>query len=236
MHRDIKPANIRLTPDGQTKLLDFGLARHFSYRMTEPGTVLGTLDFMAPEQIGDAGSVDIRADIYALGGTLFWCLTGKTPFLPKENIVQQISCRQTQPPPSVRTWRPEIPADLDAIVTRMMALHPDDRHATPQVVMQALLPFLKPEMRDGFIQPLERLNVQPGGESNQRHHQILVVDDEPEIRRFCRFALEAEDGPRCDEAANGLFALEMIGAKRYDLVLSDIDMPEMTGPQVCRHL
>ena len=102
--------------------------------------------------------------------------------------------------------------------------------------MQALLPFLKPEMRDGTPPTSDGLGVQPGAKGQKRTHQILIVDDEAALRQLCRFALEAEDGPRCDEAANGQLALEMIAAKRYDLVISDIDMPEMTGPELCRHL
>ncbi|MSU78659.1 MAG: response regulator [Gemmataceae bacterium] len=237
VHRDIKPSNILVNSDSQTKLLDFGLARHFSHRLTEPGMLLGTLAFMAPEQIGDAGAVDIRADIYALGGTLYWCLTGKYPFVTKTSIGQQIAYRLTQLPPPVRASRPEIPAELDAVVTRMMAPRPDDRYATPAIVMQALLPFLKPDVRDCIVPTAERYAAQSGRKGSFRtHHNILIVDDEPNMRLFCRCVLEAKDGPQCDEAADGVLALAKIKEKRYDLVLTDIDMPEMTGPEVCRYL
>ena len=203
VHRDIKPSNIRLTPDGQAKLLDFGLARDTNRRITAPGTMLGTVDYMAPEQFSDAGAVDIRADIYALGGTLYWCLTGKIPFLHKGTIIQDVTSRKDQKPPSLRALRPEIPASLDAVVSRMMAPLPEDRYATPQEVMQAMVAFLKPEMRDGIFPGQKRPSAQEVSQEANRKQRILIVDDEPSIRALCRAVFEGKDWPECDEAADG---------------------------------
>lgn len=144
IHRDIKPSNILLTPAGTAKLLDFGLVHLFGNRLTEPHTALGTIDYMPPEQAGDACAVDIRADIYALGGTLFWCLTGRPPFLSRGNITRELIQRRTQAPPSLRAWRSEVPVELEKIVQRMMATNPYDRYPTPQAVAQVLFPFSTP--------------------------------------------------------------------------------------------
>src|SRR5262249_8120498 len=132
----------------QAKLLDFGLAQHFHRRLTEPGTVLGTVDYIAPEQARDSSSVDGRADIYSLGGTLFWCLTGRLPFPANKSITQDLVARLTQPAPSIRVHRPDLAPELDAVVTRMMALNPDDRFPTPQAVMRSLLRFLDQRTRE----------------------------------------------------------------------------------------
>ncbi len=239
-HRDIKPSNILLTPEGQAKLLDFGLARHISSRMTEPGVLLGTVDYMAPEQVKDASSVDVRADIYGLGGVLYWCLTGQLPFPAGDNVVQSLACRVTQQPPSLRAALPEAPAELDAVVARMMALKPEDRYPDPQAVMQALLPFLRTGLREPHPQgeaaeAPHSLRVADEVEEGQAAARILVVDDDPTIRSFCRHVLASET-VECDEAADGAQALEAVRSRPYDLVLLDLHMPEVSGPEVCRRL
>jgi response regulator RpfG family c-di-GMP phosphodiesterase len=239
VHRDIKPSNIRVTPDGQAKLLDFGLVRQSHNRMTEPGTVLGTLDYLAPEQASDASSVDIRADIYGLGGTLFWCLTGETPFAAEGNFRENLIRRLTQSPPSLRARKPGSSAELDAVVARMMACNPDERYPTPQAAMNALLRFLKPESQEQLLFPHN--GSTPGLASSvvadraSGLRRVLVVDDSPTIRQFCAFALQ-EEGIPCDEVANGYEALAALGTRSYDLVLSDWQMPGMTGLELCRKI
>ena len=240
IHRDIKPSNILVTPDGQAKLLDFGLARRTRDRhLSDPGTVLGSLDYMAPEQAGASGAIDQRADIYALGGILWWCLTGQPPFPAHNTLIEELLARQHQLPPSLRRIRPELPEELDAIVRKMMALRPDDRQQTAQAVMSTLLPFLSegsaPDHRRAeSAKPMFRPHPATDRTTSTMRN-VLVVDDEAVGRYLCRRALE-DEGFACDEAVNGKLALEALQKKPYDLVLLDIQMPELMGPELLRRI
>src|SRR5262249_16441895 len=98
VHRDIKPSNLLLTPQTQVKILHFGLAPLRRRRHTEADAMLGSVDYMAPEQARDARSVDIRADIYGLGGILYWLLVGHKPFPGDRPVVEELLARQRESP------------------------------------------------------------------------------------------------------------------------------------------
>ncbi len=128
IHRDVKPHNILLTPDGQPKLTDFGIARVLEEPgLTMDGRVLGTGDYLAPEQA--AGEpLDERADVYALGVLLYHALIGEVPF-HADSYLETARLHANAPIPSVRDVRPELPERLDQIIRHALAKRPEDRYA-----------------------------------------------------------------------------------------------------------
>jgi serine/threonine-protein kinase len=146
VHRDVKPANVAVDRAGTVKLLDLGLVRTGDALTVLSGTrpVLGTVDYLAPEQARDSSAVDTRADVYGLGGTVFYLLAGRPPF-PDGSPGRKLLAKQTADPPPVHTLRPEVPAGLSAVIARMLARDPADRHQTPAAAADALAPFAAPE-------------------------------------------------------------------------------------------
>src|SRR5579871_1375874 len=130
VHRDIKPHNIIVGPDGRLKVTDFGIARSGASQMTEAGSIVGTAQYLSPEQARGA-PVDPRSDLYSLGIVLYEMLTGKVPFTgetPVEIAMKHLS--QVPEPPS--SLRKDVPHDLDAVVMRALAKDPEQRYATAE--------------------------------------------------------------------------------------------------------
>ena len=148
VHRDIKPSNMMLTREGVVKVLDFGVARSFAdtaaaERLTATGMLLGTADYLAPEQWDNPHAVDTRADIYSLGCTLYHLLAGHPPFSgPRyQSVLTKMRGHLETPPPAIRDERPEVPAELAEVLDRTLAKDPADRFATPGELVGALEPF-----------------------------------------------------------------------------------------------
>lgn len=147
VHRDIKPGNLLLDEKGIVKLLDLGLARFFedaeenSLTIEHNETVLGTADYLSPEQALDSHNVDLRSDIYSLGCTLFFLLAGHPPF-PEGTMAKRLLAHQLDEPRSIRRDRPDIPDSLVSRLSKMMAKNPDDRFQTAKETSAALLQWL----------------------------------------------------------------------------------------------
>jgi serine/threonine protein kinase len=148
VHRDIKPNNLMCTRPANRaviKVLHFGLAKVTSERaldtgLTQEGQMLGTPDFIAPEQTVDARSADIRADIYSLGCSLYYLLTGGPPFRAN-SLYELLQAHHSMDAMPLNLARPEVPIEVAAIVAKMMAKEPERRFQTPAEVADALAPF-----------------------------------------------------------------------------------------------
>ncbi len=141
IHRDMKPSNLLLAETGQVKLVDFGLVRQFSSRLTDPGVLLGTVEYMSPEQSCDPSTVGSQADIYGLGATMFWLLTGEPPYQRGRSLAESLRLLQNTPPRRLRTLLPSAPEELDTLLAKMLHRDPTRRPALPLTVINALLPF-----------------------------------------------------------------------------------------------
>ena len=196
IHRDLTPGNLLLDRQGIIKILDLGLAR-FHLDNHDPITqrfdekaVLGTADYLAPEQALRASEVDIRGDIYSLGATGYYLLTGRPPFDDAKTVTQKLLAHQTRHPESIHNVRPEVTAALTAILERMMAKNPLDRFQSPAEVIRALFPWQSTPMAPPAEEDLPRrsprarrlsgfANSQTSNRSSDKARQYRPRADDP---------------------------------------------------------
>ncbi len=206
IHRDIKPANLLVSfpPQLETgsavpgadvagqpvvKILDFGLARlanetHVDAALTETGQIMGTADYIAPEQARDTKAADIRSDIYSLGCTLFRLLAGEVPF-QGQSVMEKLMARAMGDAPRIRTLRAELPAELDECLARMVAREPAARLQTPAEVAAAMahfaaapvnpVPFSLREAASTWVMPASGRGLEPASDIDPGLQEFLAV-------------------------------------------------------------
>lgn len=138
VHRDVKPSNIMIGADGDARLIDFGLAKNMhelSLGITSDGETLGTVGYMAPEQVRTAREADHRADVYALGATLFHCLAGRPPFVARSEAQLMEELERSTPPLDLLVG---VPLSVVTFVVKLLQRRPEDRHQSPAAVLAAV--------------------------------------------------------------------------------------------------
>ena len=164
IHRDIKPSNLLLRTDGVLKVSDLGLARigWAGEGGQDKNRLVGTADFVAPEQALNSKTVDTRADIYSLACTLFYLLTGRPPF-GGDSLTKRLAQHQTAPVPDIRTFRSDCPSGIAELTMRMMAKRPEDR---PKSAVELLAQLKRLGAVAGDGTPPQRLQVAPAGDTS----------------------------------------------------------------------
>ncbi|MDG2381949.1 MAG: serine/threonine-protein kinase [Pirellulaceae bacterium] len=220
VHRDIKPANCLVDRVGVVKVLDMGLAKFSqdekSLSSVHKDSVVGTADYLAPEQAVNSSKVDARADIYGLGGTLYFLLTGHPPF-PEGTLTERLLKHQREEPASIFEDRSDAPATLVDVCRRMMMKNPNERVQTAAGVVEQLRHWLAGrgygEQPTGSTPP--RIGAGNDGETTNRLERLVATSALPETEEKTSDTVSANTG---DTAA--------IGGREEDLTLAPIDEEE----------
>jgi serine/threonine protein kinase len=235
VHRDIKPANILVDRRGAVKILDLGIARLPGDDTQLPGdgseVILGTLDYLAPEQAIDSTAVDARADLYALGATLYFLLAGHPPF-PGSDLRHKLAAKQYSDPPPVHRLRPDVDAGLAEVIQKLLAREPAQRYPTAADAAAALAPFaaLPPNFPARLFQPKRPSTVH----DEVRAHE---VDPMPPTQRIVRAGLRPampdEPQPPYDALREGTPTAELRKAPTDPAIalVPDRELPKPSEPE-----
>ena len=188
VHRDVKPSNLMLDCHGQVRILDFGLAQisfwdSGSAEITTVGQLMGTLDYMAPEQAERGGAVDYRADLYSLGATLFRLLTGRAPLAAAPNLtpLEKLRLLGSHKPPRLRSLRPDAPSGLGDIVDSMLSRDPALRPASAIHAAELLEPYANDADLIGLLQRAKSNPIRDESDMNWNPLWQRGLIDEPSV-------------------------------------------------------
>jgi serine/threonine protein kinase len=273
IHRDIKPANLLRDAAGTIKVTDLGLARFANTvesaaagSITQAGSILGTVDYMSPEQALGAIDIDHRADIYSLGATLHFLLLARPPY-QGESLMATLFKHKMAPIPSLAKDRPEVPAALDAIFHRMLAKEPADRFPTMADVVRALedvhahLPDTITTAPQGLARPVPTSAAGPSlpsslppetslsastGTTGQTTKfelalrgsslKVLLVEPSRTQSGIIRKYLQVQGVQGIVAAGSGQDALQAVRAERPHTIICALHLPDMTGVQLAHQV
>ena len=243
IHRDIKPANLLRDAQGVVKVADLGLAR-FSERthneasaLTQAGTIMGTVDFMSPEQALGATNIDHRADIYSLGCTLYYLATGRPPF--EGSSLMAILLKHREAPPPSLCAKSDAPKALDEIFQKMVAKKPEDRFGSMSEVVRALESFAQSS------KPASAATVEFASASREEGETaimsaaratVLLVEPSRSQAVFIRGYLKELGYEDVTTALSGQSALESARFKTPQAVVSAMHLSDMSGPELAQKL